>query len=103
MEKLISHVQAVLPLYKNGSTANYIPALSEVDPSIFAVAMIDEKGTMFTYGDIHQEFTLQSVSKVISFVYVCEKLGLDEVLQYVDMEPTGDPFNSIVRLEISNP
>nr|WP_198044738.1 glutaminase A [Lysinibacillus timonensis] len=103
MEKLISHVQAVRPLYLNGSTASYIPALSKVDPALFAVAIIDENGTIFTTGDIHHEFTLQSIVKVISFIYVCEKLGLNEVLQYVDMEPTGDPFNSIVRLEISNP
>ena len=61
--------------------------------------MIDEHGNSFLTGDVEEKFTFQSISKVISFIYACEQLGLDQVLEFVDVEPTGDSFNSIIRLE----
>lgn len=83
-----------------GQLASYIPALANQNKDLFAVYMIDEKGEIFSYGDVNHLFTLQSISKVMSFIVAAEKLGLDKVLEKVDVEPTGDPFNSIVRLEV---
>ncbi|MEN0589722.1 glutaminase A [Kurthia gibsonii] len=99
MASLEYYVQESQNLAVLGKTASYIPALDEQDPSQFAVCLIDENGNQFLAGDTSTSFTLQSISKVISFIYACEEMTLDYVLQYVDVEPTGDSFNSIIRLE----
>ncbi|GEK34820.1 glutaminase A [Kurthia sibirica] len=99
MEELQRLVDLCRPLYTRGQAASYIPALADKDPSLFFVHIIDEHGKSFSSGDVTEKFTLQSISKVISFIYVCEEHGLDEVLKHVDVEPTGDSFNSIIRLE----
>lgn len=103
MQQLQQLIQEAQPFYKNGHVATYIPALSEVDPKLLAVSLIDGNGHIFQEGDTQQFFTLQSISKVISFIFVCATYGTEHVLQYVDVEPTGDPFNSIIRLESHQP
>lgn len=99
MHKLVEIVNKSQPFYREGKTASYIPALSKANPKLFAVCLLDEHGTTFQSGDYREFFTLQSISKIISFIFVCEHFGVDQVLKYVDVEPTGDPFNSIIRLE----
>ncbi len=86
-----------------GKPASYIPALSLQSVNQFATCLIDEHGNYFETGDTDTIFTLQSISKVINFMVACEYHGLQFVLDKVDLEPTGDPFNSIVRLESSKP
>lgn len=103
MQHLRKLLQEAHPFHKEGDVASYIPALSKVDPELLAVALIDGDAHLYKDGDFQHAFTLQSISKVISFIYVCESYGVDHVLQYVDVEPTGDPFNSIIRLESHQP
>lgn len=86
---------------EKGHLATYIPALANQSKDRFAVYMMDEKGEVLKYGDNQYLFTLQSISKVMSFIVAAESIGLKEVLEKVDVEPTGDPFNSIVRLEVA--
>lgn len=40
---------------------------------------------------------------MISFIAACMSRGIPYVLDRVDVEPTGDAFNSIIRLEINKP
>jgi glutaminase len=42
---------------------------------------------------------MQSISKIISLMVALEECGEEKVFSKVGKEPTGDPFNSIVRLE----
>ncbi|HBK84528.1 MAG TPA: glutaminase A, partial [Firmicutes bacterium] len=44
-------------------------------------------------------FTLQSVSKVFALMLALEDQGFAGVFDRIGMEPTGDAFNSIVKLE----
>jgi len=87
----------------SGATASYIPALQKADPNAFGICLISSNGTILESGDTDHSFTMQSISKVISFIYACTTRGIDNVLEYVDVEPTGDAFNSIFRLELSHP
>lgn len=98
IETLIEQAKSVS---HEGHLANYIPALAKTRKDLFAVYMMDEHGGIFSYGDYDYSFTLQSISKVMSFIVAAEKIGLEKVLEKVDVEPTGDPFNSIVRLEVA--
>lgn len=84
-----------------GQLASYIPALANQQKELFSVYMVDEHGQVLKFGDYNHLFTLQSISKVMSFIVVAERLGISKVLEKVDVEPTGDPFNSIVRLEVA--
>jgi len=46
---------------------------------------------------------LQSISKVISLALVLMERGFRYVFERVGMEPTGDPFNSMIKLETVDP
>ncbi|MCI8422914.1 MAG: glutaminase [Lawsonibacter sp.] len=49
------------------------------------------------------QFTIQSVSKLILLAVALEDAGFEAVFSKVGMEPSGDQFNSIYRLELVNP
>lgn len=82
-----------------GKVANYIPELAKVDPAQLAICITDLNGCTRCAGDSKAHFTLQSISKVIILATGLKDAGFDEVFSRVGMEPTGDPYNSIVRLE----
>lgn len=84
---------------KNGKVANYIPALGKANPNDLSIAINYPDGRCFSAGDIKKKITLQSISKIISLALVLMDRGPDYVFKHVGMEPTGDPFNSIVKLE----
>ncbi|GAA4721824.1 glutaminase [Brevibacillus fulvus] len=96
LEQWITHYRS---FSADGKPASYIPALAQANPSHLGVYIIGADGTNMKAGDWDVTFTMQSISKVISFVAVCLEMGIDKVTEWVDMEPTGDAFNSISRLE----
>ncbi|WP_134699400.1 glutaminase [Ammoniphilus sp. YIM 78166] len=87
----------------NGQCATYIPALGEADPSQLGICIIDPDGKVLRAGDWNVSFTMQSISKVITFMAACSHRGIPYVMDRVDVEPTGDAFNSIIRLEMHKP
>lgn len=88
---------------KNGKVANYIPALGKANRDDLSIALHYPDGKCISAGDIERKITLQSISKVISLALVLMDRGADYVFQHVGMEPTGDPFNSIIKLETISP
>ncbi|OIK16804.1 glutaminase A [Bacillus sp. MUM 116] len=86
-----------------GRCASYIPALEKANLSQLGVVMVGPDGTVLKSGECAVSFTLQSISKVISFIAACLDFGTPYVLDRVDVEPTGDAFNSIIRLEMHKP
>jgi glutaminase len=91
------------PYSSNGKVANYIPALGKANPNDLGVAIHYPDGQAFFAGNIEKRFTLQSISKVVSLALVLMDNGPEHVFQRVGMEPTGDPFNSIAKLETMAP
>lgn len=86
-----------------GATASYIPALKKANPDNLGICLMSSHGAFLKSGDMGDCFTLQSISKVFSFIFACHTKEIDTVLRFVDVEPTGDAFNSIFRLELSHP
>lgn len=84
---------------KNGKVADYIPELGKANPNDLSIAIHYPDGKCVSAGDIDKKITLQSISKVISLAHVLMERGSRYVFERVGMEPTGDPFNSIVKLE----
>ncbi len=102
-EELYQLVTEARKYAKDGKVADYIPALGKENQEALSIAIHYPDGRCISAGDIEKKFTLQSISKVISLAYVLMELGKEEVFQYVGMEPTGDPFNSIIKLETLSP
>ncbi|MGI5864206.1 MAG: glutaminase A [Myxococcales bacterium] len=98
---LASIIEEARPLLAQGRPADYIPALAEAVPSLLGVAITETGGRVIASGDVHVRFTIQSISKVLTLAYALEQVGEAEVFSRVGKEPTGDPFNSIIRLETS--
>ncbi|OIU72356.1 glutaminase A [Rossellomorea aquimaris] len=86
-----------------GKVADYIPALSNQNPDDLAICIYSIGNESYYAGDHLKKFTLQSISKVITLALVLMDNGEDEVFSKVGMEPTGDPFNSIAKLETNKP
>lgn len=86
-----------------GKVADYIPALGKANPNDLSIAIHYPDGECVSAGDIDRKITLQSISKVISLALVLMERETDEVFGKVGMEPTGDPFNSIAKLETMAP
>jgi len=86
-----------------GKLATYIPALARANPHDLGAAIVGINGLELTAGQWHVPFTLQSISKVLSLLVLFMEQSFEYILSKVDMEPTGDPFNSIARLETVKP
>lgn len=96
-------IRKVSPYTKHGKVADYIPALGKANPSDLSIAIHYPDGMCISAGNIEKKITLQSISKVISLALVLLDRGPDYVFDSVGMEPTGDPFNSIAKLESVSP
>ncbi|MEH7503816.1 glutaminase A [Neobacillus drentensis] len=88
---------------KDGKVADYIPELAKANPGDLSIAINFPDGRCISAGDIDKKMTLQSISKVISLALVLMERGFHYVFERVGMEPTGDPFNSIAKLETMAP
>jgi glutaminase len=85
-----------------GVPASYIPELAQADPSLFSLSMTTLDGTTSSSGDSGSLFSMQSVSKAAALCFAIETLGRDRVFSKIGMEPCSEPFNSIMKLEMSS-
>ena len=79
----------------DGEVASYIPELTQADPDWFGIALVTVDGSVYLVGDARQEFTVQSISKAITYGIALEDKGVDGVFAKVGVEPSGEAFNSI--------
>lgn len=100
MEELLNIlVEKYRPLTSNGKVANYIPELGKTNPASLAIVVADAAGNTFSAGDYNMRFTLQSASKPFALALALMDNGADVVFDRIGMEPTGDSFNSLMKLE----
>lgn len=102
MQAILDDITAkVNALPDRGKVATYIPQLACVDPDQFGIAVALPDGTIYSSGDAQTLFSIQSISKVFTLTIALGKLG-DALWRRVGREPSGDPFNSIVQLEMEH-
>ena len=82
-----------------GHVADYIPELARADKYEFGLVAQKTDGTVVACGDVDTRFSIQSVGKVISLALALKLLGAKEVFSHVLMEPSGDSFSSIIKLD----
>jgi glutaminase len=80
---------------RQGRVADYIPELAKVDPERFGVCIATCDGYVYEVGDTAHPFTIQSVSKPLTYGLALESRGEQEVLRRIGVEPSGDAFNAI--------
>lgn len=78
-----------------GAVADYIPELTKVDPSLFGICIATRDGHIYEVGDTRHKFTIQSISKALSYGLALEDRGEEHVLSKIGVEPSGDAFNAI--------
>lgn len=88
---------------QKGKVATYIPELGKANPHILGAAIMDLEGNLMTAGDYEYTFSIQSISKIITLALALMEVGEDRVFSRVGKEPTGDAFNSMVKLEVLRP
>jgi len=97
-----SYLQELHTRYKpvrDGKVADYIPELAKVDPDGFGISVVTVDGQVFEVGDYETLFTIQSISKPFVYSMALEEHGRDRTLSKVGVEPTGDAFNSLIKLD----
>jgi glutaminase len=99
IEKALKAAHARFRTLKEGKNADYIPALAEVRPNLFGIALVTTDGQTFSVGDAEALFSIQSISKVFTLARVMQDSGEQAILDGVGVDATGQVFNSIVAIE----
>ncbi|QXP65455.1 glutaminase [Polaribacter sp. AHE13PA] len=102
MENYKEVIECVYADVKNvadiGKVASYIPELAFIDPSNFGVAITTIDKESFGVGDFDKKFSVQSITKILSLTLAYKFEGI-KLWDRVDVEPSGNPFNSLLQLE----
>lgn len=96
-------MQAAYDKYRNcqdGKNASYIPALAKVDSALFGLAAVTVEGQVLTVGDSEHPFAIESISKAFNLSLAMDCLGPGTLRRKIGAEATGEPFNSVMALEL---
>jgi glutaminase len=83
---------------KIGNVATSIPELAVINPEKFGIHLITLDDNEFGIGNHLEKFSIQSVSKALSTALAFSFYN-EKVWERVGVEPSGNPFNSLVQLE----
>ncbi|AHE67471.1 glutaminase A [Legionella oakridgensis] len=100
LKKIVSHAEK----NQEGNVANYIPELANVNKEITAIAVAPLGSEPIVYSNSPlPPVTLQSAAKLIPLIGLLEDVGAKQLFEWVKVEPSGDDFASITRLEQFGP
>ena len=103
MNNLLKQVIDENRKYTNyGQVASYIPELKNARRNDLGICIIDKDNNIYTSGSYNTKFTIQSISKPIVLAMALMDNDWTSVFSKVGMEPSGDPFNSIMKLETND-
>ena len=98
-QQILNEIQEEIKPFKGeGEIATYIPELANIDPDKYGISLHCFDNQEYTLGDCGEKFSIQSISKVLTLSLAVSKIG-ERIWNRVDVEPSGDPFNSLVQLE----
>lgn len=101
VEEILANIIAKnRPLFREGRVATYIPELARATPDALGISLVTVEGEQYCGGDSDYLFSMQSISKVVSLALALVEVGEEKVFSQVGVDPTPDPFNSIMRLEM---
>ena len=95
VQRYLDQIVAEYAGVTDGALADYIPELTEVDPSDFGLTLSSSDGFLYESGDARTEFTIQSISKPFTYALALDQVGEDAVDAKIGVEPSGEAFNEI--------
>lgn len=95
IKQLIEDIHDAHVSNNEGAIADYIPELTRANPDWFGIAITTVDGRQYLVGDTSIEFTIQSVSKPFIYGMALDEHGPQAVRRKIDVEPSGEAFNSI--------
>ncbi len=83
-----------------GYVVSYISELASVPPNQTSAAVYLNNGTRLLSGNVDDHIlTMQSVAKLIPLIGLLEEFGSDKVLSWINVEPSGQSYASLARLD----
>ncbi|HUG51721.1 MAG TPA: glutaminase A [Actinomycetaceae bacterium] len=98
---LVAEAHSRFKRMDSGTVSQVYPALAQVAPELFGVAVVSARGRIYEAGEVDVPFTLMSVAKPFTFAVVCGELGAAAARKRIGMNATGLPFNSAQAIERS--
>ena len=95
VQRYLDQIVAEYAGVTDGALADYIPELTEVDPSGFGLTLSSSDGFLYESGDARTEFTIQSISKPFTYALALDQVGEEAVDAKIGVEPSGEAFNEI--------
>ena len=91
----ITNIYNKLKQVEDGQPDPFLKKLNHVDEEKFGIAICTVDGQRFSIGDASTPFSMQSISRTISYGITLNELD-EEVHKYQGREPSGRKFNEIV-------
>jgi glutaminase len=85
-----------------GKVIERIPQLAMANPDWFAVNIICKSEQNYSLGNTDCIFPFMSAIKPFSLLYLLEQFTAKQVLQWVGIQPSTAPFNSLTQLIADN-
>lgn len=95
MQQYLDRIRAEHVACNDGALASYIPELAAADPSGFGMSLSSSDGYVYESGDSALQFTIQSISKPLTYALALDQLGEAAVDAKIGVEPSGEAFNEI--------
>jgi len=95
IEQYLQDLHARHAGHTEGQVADYIPELAKANPDWFGICIATRDGHVYEIGDTRTHFTIQSVSKALSYGLALQDRGEEYILSRIGVEPSGDAFNAI--------
>ncbi|MEJ2397801.1 MAG: glutaminase, partial [Gammaproteobacteria bacterium] len=96
---LLARIHAAGKDDAEGHVYNIAPDYLRIDPDAYSISITTIDGQRYRVGDHDAAFLIQSISKIFAYGMALEDQGRETVLQNIDVEPTGNPYDAIIRLE----
>lgn len=98
-QKIIDEIaREIKPEKFPGEVAEYIPELAKVSGDKFGIHMHCIDKGHYCHGDSDEKFSIQSIAKVFTLSMAVRQMD-EDLWERTDVEPSGDPFNSLTQLE----
>lgn len=95
VQRYLDQIRAEHAGVTDGTLADYIPELAAVDPNGFGLSLSSADGFIYESGDSAVEFTIQSISKPLTYALALDQIGAEAVDAKIGVEPSGEAFNEI--------
>lgn len=67
---------------------------------LLAIAVVTVNGDLLTAGSADAPFAIESISKAFNLAYVMDLIGMKQLRAKIGADPTGEPFNSVMAIEL---